>query len=389
MRTSWRTALHSLLIEVNAMEVRARYVQVGMFTLAVIVAGFVFVYWLNNAAGLRDRTLYRIRFETPVSGLLAGSAVLFNGIRVGEVTGLELDPREPRQVTVAVAVDSGTPVRTDTHIDIDFQGLAGAPVISLKGGNPTSPPPPAADGRPPLLVADAASGQSMTQAARDALRRLNAIMAENSEPLHSTIGNLNTFSAALARNSDRLDGIVAGLERMTGGARGKTPTVFYDLTAPRTFPPSAKTRAAQLVIPEPTALVVVDSQNILIRPPPADGPAGQWSDSLPKLVQAKLIESFDNANYLRAVGRPSEGLTDDYKLLIDIRSFQLSAEPEPMAEVEFSAKILASKGNLVGARVFRATAPAKAAHVAAAAAALDTAFGQAAKELVPWAVGLL
>ena len=374
------------------MEVRARYVQVGVFTLAVIVAGFVFVYWLNNAAGLRERALYRIRFETPVSGLLTGSAVLFNGIRVGEVTGLELNPKEPRQVTVTVGIEPATPVRADTHVDIDFQGLAGAPVIALKGGEPASPAPAASAGQPPLLVADSAAGQSMTQAARDTLRRLNTIMAENSEPLHTTIGNLNTFSAALARNSDRLDGIVAGLERMTGGARGKTPTVFYDLTAPRTFPPAAKTRAAQLVIPEPTALVVVDSQNILIRPPPADSstpPAGQWSDSLPKLLQAKLIETFENSNYLRAVGRPSEGLTDDYKLLIDIRSFQVSAEPEPTAEVEFSAKILASKGNLVGARVFRAMAPAKAVHVAAAAAALDTAFGQTAKELVLWAAGSL
>ena len=184
------------------MEVRARYVQVGVFTLAVIVAGFVFVYWLNNAAGLRDRALYRIRFETPVSGLLTGSAVLFNGIRVGEVTGLELNPKEPRQVTVTVAIEPATPVRADTHVDIDFQGLAGAPVITLKGGEPASPAPAASAAQPPLLVADSAPGHSMTQAARHTLRRLNTIMAENSEPLHTTIGNLNTFSAALARNSD-------------------------------------------------------------------------------------------------------------------------------------------------------------------------------------------
>ena len=70
------------------MEIRARYVQIGAFTLAVIAAGFAFVYWLNNAGGLRERTVYQIRFESSVSGLLVGSAVLFNGIRVGEVTGL-------------------------------------------------------------------------------------------------------------------------------------------------------------------------------------------------------------------------------------------------------------------------------------------------------------
>ena len=77
------------------------------------------------------------------------------------------------------------------------------------------PPPPASAGVP-VLTADPAAGVSMTQAARDALRRLEGVLAENSEPLHSTLANLNTFSAALARNSDRLDGIITGVERLTG-----------------------------------------------------------------------------------------------------------------------------------------------------------------------------
>ena len=80
------------------METRARYVLVGAFTLAVILAGFVFVYWLNSATGLGSRSRYLVRFEGSVSGLLSGSAVLFNGVRVGEVTQLELDAAYPRQV---------------------------------------------------------------------------------------------------------------------------------------------------------------------------------------------------------------------------------------------------------------------------------------------------
>ena len=77
------------------MEIRARYVLIGAFTLAVIAAGFGFVYWLNNAGGLRERAVYRVRFEGSVSGLLAGSAVLFNGIRVGEVTGPAAQSGQP------------------------------------------------------------------------------------------------------------------------------------------------------------------------------------------------------------------------------------------------------------------------------------------------------
>ncbi|MGB3022331.1 MAG: MlaD family protein, partial [Methyloceanibacter sp.] len=74
------------------METRARYALIGMFMLAVIAASFAFVYWLENKGGFGQQAYYRVRFENSVSGLLVGSAVLFNGIRVGEVTALTLDP---------------------------------------------------------------------------------------------------------------------------------------------------------------------------------------------------------------------------------------------------------------------------------------------------------
>jgi phospholipid/cholesterol/gamma-HCH transport system substrate-binding protein len=70
------------------METRARYALIGLFMLAVVAASFGFVYWLENKGGFGQRDYYRLRFESSVSGLLAGSAVLFNGIRVGEVTGI-------------------------------------------------------------------------------------------------------------------------------------------------------------------------------------------------------------------------------------------------------------------------------------------------------------
>jgi phospholipid/cholesterol/gamma-HCH transport system substrate-binding protein len=114
------------------------------------------------------------------------------------------------------------------------------------------------------LAADPAAGESMTEAARQALHNLDALVADNSGPLHSAIGNINTFAEALARNSNRVDNILAGLERMTGGAAKPNPVV-YDLSAPRTFPASDKVTKSQLVIPEPTALITLDTQKILVR----------------------------------------------------------------------------------------------------------------------------
>jgi len=214
-------------------EIRARYLQMGVFTLVVLFAGFAFAYWLSNAGALRDRAVYRVRFEGSVAGLQRGSAVLFNGIRVGEVTRLELDASEPRQVHATIALDRDTPVRADATVSIDFQGLTGSPVVALVGGK-SNEPLRSLNAEPPLLIANASAGQSMSQAARDVLRRLDGLLADNAQPLRSMIGNFETFSGALARNSDRLDGIVTGLERMTGGAAAKARLMSYDLTTPRT-----------------------------------------------------------------------------------------------------------------------------------------------------------
>jgi phospholipid/cholesterol/gamma-HCH transport system substrate-binding protein len=372
------------------METRARYALIGLFTLGVIVAAFGFAYWLRSAGGFGERTIYRIRFESPVTGLAPGSTVLFNGVPVGVVTELRLDRANPRQVMATVAVDRDTPVRPDTQVGIDTQGFLGAPSVSLRGGTATSS---ISNGQsaPAVLDADPAATEDLSRAAREALRRFDSFIAENAEPLHDTITNLGTFAGALARNSDRLDGILGALERLSGGGPSKAPTPVYDLTVPRDFPHRDREPSGQLVVPEPTALVLFDTQKILVRPRAEESVAldAQWSDSLPKLLQTKIIQSFENAGYLRAVARPLDGLTADYQLLVDIRSFQVTLLPEPRAEVEFTAKILAADGHIVDARILHASVSVGSTDASAAAAGLDEAFGKAATELVLWTSGVI
>jgi phospholipid/cholesterol/gamma-HCH transport system substrate-binding protein len=343
------------------------------------------LYWLHNAGSLTGRTTYRIHFENTVSGLLTGAAVLFNGIRVGEVTALDLDANDPNRVTATIAVAASTPVRADTKVGLDFQGLTGVPVVTLQGG---SKPLSITPGQSPTLTADPLAGQSMTTAARDALRRLDLILADNAEPLRTTIANLNTFSAALARNSDKLDSIVNGLDRLTGGSAANAPRVVYDLVAPKTFPSFDKPRSP-LIVADPASLLMFETRKILVRP---DGNEDQtfagaeWSDSTPKLVQEKIIQSFENAGL--AVARSSENITADNQLYIDLRKFQLSASASPSAEVEFGAKISAN-GRLLGARVFECSSAPKSANAAGAVDALNEAFGKCATQLVQWTAGLI
>jgi phospholipid/cholesterol/gamma-HCH transport system substrate-binding protein len=372
------------------METRARFVLLGLFTLAVIIAGFGFVYWLNYAGTLGEQAVYRIQFQNTVSGLRPGSAVLFNGIRVGEVKSLRLDPKNPQSVMATVSIERLTPIRNDTKIEIYTQGLMGSPAISLMGGSTGAPALSPAGGEPPLLVADPDAGRDMMQAAREALRRLDGVLVENAEPLRDTIANLKSFTDALARNSERVDAIAKGLERMVGGGEKVSPTI-YDLTAPKDFPPLAKAPAAQLVVEEPTTVLMLDTQKILVRSGRVEGgafPDSQWSDSLPKLFLSRIVQGFENAGYGK-VDRDVPGLNVDFRLLVDIRSVRMIGDAEPHAEVEFGAKLLAQDGRIVDTRTFRATAPAKAVNAPSAAAAIDVAFGKSVTDLIRWAIGVL
>ncbi|WP_036260199.1 ABC-type transport auxiliary lipoprotein family protein [Methylocapsa aurea] len=368
------------------METRARYILVGLFVLVAGMAGFGFVYWLHATGGLGARAVYRVRFEDSISGLLMGAAVSFNGIRVGEVTNLQLSAENPKQVFVTIAIDPATPLRTDTKARIDVQGLMGSPSVALEGGSPGLPVLKGVLGEPPLLIADASAGRDFTQAARQVLGRIDKILSDNSDQLHDAIANLDTFSSALSRNAGRVDGILAGLEKMTGG-ESKSPTQTFDLTAPRVLVPPSKKPGKQLVIADPTTLVANDTQRIILRA--SDGGTsfldnGQWADSASKLLQAKIIQSFENANFLAAVGRPSDGLSNESQILIDLHRFEISVGPPAKAELEFMAKILTQNGKIADSKLFRAEAPVSAMDPASATRALNEAFIQGATELVQW-----
>ena len=369
------------------METRAPFVIVGAFVLAAIAAVFGFVYWLHNTGGLGPRTTYHVQFQGSVPGLLVGAAVLFNGIRVGEVTDLGLAPDNPRGVNAAIAVTSTTPVRPDTKVGLEFQGLTGVPVVALEGGQQPGGPGPV-----PTLIADAGAGQSMTQAARDALRRVDAVLAENSEPLKTTIANLQVFSEGLARNTGKLDGIVSGLERMTGGGTSSAPKITYDLRAARTFSgiPS-KVLKGEVVIPEPTAVAMLETQRFLFSPAnDAPGFADvMWADSIPKLLQARLLESFENYDIAHAPLRSMDGVQADYQLLIDVRRFQITTDPEPVADIGLSARILDKDGKIVASQLFQETQKLDKIEPPVAATAFNDAFVRIAKDMIAWTVDAL
>ena len=200
------------------METKANYIVTGLFTLAVIVGAFGFIFWFQNSGGSGARAAYRVVFDGSVSGLRTGAAVTFNGIRVGEVAELALDAHDPRKVVALLALDRSVPVRADTKAGLAFQGLTGLAEVSLTGGSADAAPLVAQAGQPPTIYADASASADVTQQARDVLARIDGLVADNETALHVSLRNIETVTTTLAENSQRLDQVMAGLQKLTGGA---------------------------------------------------------------------------------------------------------------------------------------------------------------------------
>jgi phospholipid/cholesterol/gamma-HCH transport system substrate-binding protein len=366
------------------METRVRYVITGLFALVTLLAGIFFVLWLQNAGSLRARRELVLQFDGPATGLRAGATVTFNGIRIGEVTRISFDRANPSAVIARLSIQSNAPISQDTQADLDTQGIVGDVQVALYGGTPAQrlqwrgPNPP---------VINARASRSLAQEARAALSELRSVVTDNAEPLREVIANVDAFSTALARNSGRVDNILAGLEKMTGGKQ-ETPRIF-DLTVP-SLPALPAREPLQLSIADPSALVMYDTQKLLV----ADG-AGeisptslQWSDTIPKLVQRKLAQALDQAG-LHYVSAGADAGTPDASVQTEIRAFQIAKTPDPHAQIKLALRFAGRDGKVVDSKVFEAHAPASAEDGPPAAEAMNMAFAKILKEIAPWIVNAL
>ncbi len=170
----------------------------------------------------------------------------------------------------------------------------------------------------------------------------------------------------------------------------KAPAPIYDLDAPRDFSGAKGRTRAQLLIPMPKAVQALDTNSIAVR---SDGEVltylgtGQWSDRLPALLQARIVEAFENSGRVRAIGRPGEGLLINYQIATTVRQFELVVDGQSLAVVEIAAKIIDDRnGRVVATRTFRATAPTGGDTVGKAVKGLDRASSKVLVDLVEWVI---
>ncbi len=193
------------------------------------------------------------------------------------------------------------------------------------------------------------------------------------------------------RGKLRIAAIAAITAMVLGGCASSSPKDTYGLSLPHVDGGAMK-RGRQLLIADPVALKTLDSENIVIRVGSQEYQYlndSQWSDKLPKLVQLKLAQAFENSGKIGGAGLPGEGLAIDYQVQTNIRAFEISVA-EHAAIVELAVRILNDRNGTVRSRyVARAVVPVEGSGNTAYIKALDRAFARATDDIVSWALGVI
>lgn len=184
------------------MKARASNLMIGTTTLAVIAAAFVGVLGFRKIHSIQQRGPLRIVFEGCASGLQKGGSVNFDGVQVGEILSLKLD--NPRKIVAFTRVDNTAPIRKDTVVGLEFQGLTGVAAISLTGGAAEAPPVPLDADGVPTLTADLSEIQSI----RDTLHSVDRILVGNQATIKDGLLSFETYTASLAGKGDAIEQVL-------------------------------------------------------------------------------------------------------------------------------------------------------------------------------------
>jgi|CXWL01.1.fsa_nt_gi phospholipid/cholesterol/gamma-HCH transport system substrate-binding protein len=189
------------------METKANYVMLGTATLIGAVFIMLFAMWMANSEFRRGYNEYDIVFADPVRGLAEGGEVRFNGIKVGEVQTLRIDPRATSRVIARVRISADIPLKTDSEARLEPIGLTGVTLIQLSAGTDESPPLRQAFGGPvPSIRGEGSQIDIIVERSEDIVLRASEAMAavrdlltdENLERVARILADLETVSDQLA-----------------------------------------------------------------------------------------------------------------------------------------------------------------------------------------------
>jgi phospholipid/cholesterol/gamma-HCH transport system substrate-binding protein len=248
-----------------ALMMRSSNLVIGTVTLAILAAGFVGVLGFRKYRAISQETRMRIVVEGgSASGLRRGGSVNFDGVQIGEVLSLRLDT--PRKVVAEVRVDKNAPIRKDTVVGLEYQGLTGIAAISMIGGESPDPPPPDGKDGIPTLTADLSEIQSI----RETLHNVDRILVGNQTVIKDGLLSFETYTASLASSGDAIDQALAKANGAFAGFDGAIARIdnllpgFTDGKADELFAKMQEIRVFAQTFDKKSATVMEEARQTLL-----------------------------------------------------------------------------------------------------------------------------
>jgi phospholipid/cholesterol/gamma-HCH transport system substrate-binding protein len=212
------------------MERNAHYAAVGLATMVLFLGLLLFVVWLARFSVARNYDVYDVLFNGPVRGLSTGGEVHFNGIKVGEVTELKLDPTNTTRVIATVRLTNNVPVKTDSRAQLEPMGITGVNYIQITSGEAKSPllklqPHPSS--LYPVILSQPGplnelldSSGLVIERATKALDQMNKVLSnENVQNFSKTMKNIEEISEAMKEHKEVLDKAETALDNASEAAK--------------------------------------------------------------------------------------------------------------------------------------------------------------------------
>ena len=212
------------------METRAHHILIGFFMLALGLAAMLFTLWMSDSQGEKGTVRYDIAFSESVTGLSVGNDVLYNGIRVGEVTDLSLDSQDPRKVWARVRITETIPVSTKTTARLTIANITGSAIIQLISGPPGSPPLVAQGAKVPVIPSSPSPFTTLRTSSEELLVNISQLVnnassilsTENAAKINGILNNLDTTTAAVAGEKESIS---AALQQLSKAAEALPQTL--------------------------------------------------------------------------------------------------------------------------------------------------------------------
>jgi len=305
------------------METKANYVAIGAFTFTIAVAAVMFGLFAAKYASDSAWNNYQILFDESVIGLTDGSPVLYNGVNVGRVTDLDLNPADVRQVLVTVEIEAQVPVHRDTVATIRLTGLTGTAAIQLTGGTPGSLLLESDSGGPARIESVSSpfnrlleSSEGIVVTANKVLNQLDTLFSsENVDHVNATLASLDRFSASLSGPESALNQLLVS----SSEASASLPALLEKISA-------ATERFDQLV-------AGIDKGLVRDLPELRAGLSGTLAnlESLSGRLDAIIASNQDELSQIGGVGmrEVSGGVEEIRRLIRDLSDLVRQVENDP------------------------------------------------------------